>query len=180
MVLANWTHAVFDPQPKPQVVSPAKEPREVPVEQVPPAAWWLTSHPFDWFPSQFENPLLQAARAQLPVAHDALAFGTLHGTPHAPQLVRVVRLVSQPFVALPSQLPQPDEQFGAHVAETHAVVPCAFVQTVPQAPQLLPSLERFLQTFEQQAPLAHWAFAVQAEPSATRHCPPEQAYPGAQ
>jgi hypothetical protein len=57
-------------------------------------------------PSQLPNPEEQAPSAQLPEAQDSAAFARSQTAPHVPQLDRVVRLVSQPFAALPSQLPK--------------------------------------------------------------------------
>jgi hypothetical protein len=62
-------------------------------------------------------------------------FAAAHALPQLPQLVVVVVLVSQPFVALPSQLPQPATQVGTQRLLVQVVVPCALPQAVPQAPQ---------------------------------------------
>ena len=48
----------------------------------------------------------------MPVEHEALAFGKLHGTPQPPQSVRVSVLVSQPLFGLLSQLLKPTAQVG--------------------------------------------------------------------
>jgi hypothetical protein len=64
--------------------------------------------------------------------------------PQAPQLVAVdVRSVSQPFVALPSQLPHPPLQAGAQEPELQLVVPCALVHALLQAPQFAVEVFRF-------------------------------------
>jgi hypothetical protein len=63
----------------------------------------LTSQPFTLLPSQSENVPLHETSSHVPVAHEAVAFGRAQATPHAPQLVRVFRLVSQPFAYWPSQ-----------------------------------------------------------------------------
>jgi hypothetical protein len=66
----------------------------------------FTSQPFAPAPSQLPNPELQVPRTQLPDAHDSAAFARSQTAPHVPQLDSVVRLVSQPLAALPSQLPK--------------------------------------------------------------------------
>lgn len=66
----------------------------------------FTSQPFAASPSQLPNPELQVPRAQLPDAHDSAALARSQTAPQVPQLDRVVRLVSQPLAALPSQLPK--------------------------------------------------------------------------
>jgi hypothetical protein len=43
--------------------------------------------------------------------------------------------VSQPFAALPSQLPNPVVQTGTHALDEQLVVPCVFAHTVVQEPQ---------------------------------------------
>jgi hypothetical protein len=73
--------------------------------------WVLTSQPLLEVPSQLPNPALHVPSAQVPDAHDSDAFAKSHTAPQTPQLESVVRLVSQPFVALPSQLPK----FALHV-----------------------------------------------------------------
>jgi hypothetical protein len=55
--------------------------------------------------------------------------------PHVPQFVIVLSAVSQPLLWLPSQLPQPLLQVGAHEPLAHAVLPCALLQAAPQLPQ---------------------------------------------
>ncbi len=48
---------------------------------------------------------------QAPPLHDDVACGKLHGVSQAPQwLASVFRLVSQPLVSSPSQLPLPSRQ----------------------------------------------------------------------
>src|SRR4051794_40030432 len=57
----------------------------------------LTSQPSAAIPLQLPKPMLQEATAQLPPAQAALALGTLHTVPHAPQLFTLVFvLISQP------------------------------------------------------------------------------------
>jgi hypothetical protein len=50
--------------------------------------------------------------------------------------------VSQPFGRLASQSPQPVLQLGAQADVAQVVVPWAFVQAVPQEPQLLRFVRR--------------------------------------
>jgi len=64
------------------------------------------SQPLAPAPSQLPKPEEQAPSAQLPEAQDSAAFARSQTAPHVPQLDSVVRLVSQPFAALPSQLPK--------------------------------------------------------------------------
>jgi hypothetical protein len=71
-----------------------------------------------------------------PPVQAGVPFAAAHALPQLPQLVAVVVLVSQPLVAIPSQLPQPAPQVGTQALPVQAVVPCALVQVVPQAPQL--------------------------------------------
>jgi hypothetical protein len=64
----------------------------------------LVSHPAV-IGSQSPKPVLQA-KPQVPAVQVALALGAAaQARPHMPQLVTVVRAVSQPFPAMPSQLP---------------------------------------------------------------------------
>jgi hypothetical protein len=78
---------------------------------------------------------LHDATVQLPDVQAGVPFATAHALPQLPQLVVVVMLVSQPFVALPSQLPQPATQVGTQRLLVQVVVPCALLHTVPQVPQ---------------------------------------------
>ena len=52
-----------------------------------------------------------------------------------PQSVSVLRLVSQPLFALPSQLPNPAAHVGTHTPPVQAVVPFALVHATPHEPQ---------------------------------------------
>lgn len=65
------------------------------------------SHPFEVSPSQSPQLRVQSATAQVPVSHVAVAFGGAQVEVHVPQWVVVLRAVSQPLAALPSQSPQP-------------------------------------------------------------------------
>lgn len=81
------------------------------------------SQPFSLLPSQLPKPALhvieQAPRAQL-----ALPLAVPQTVPQAPQLVMLVWvLVSQPFGALPSQLPQGAVQLGAQAPALQTVLP---------------------------------------------------------
>ncbi len=62
--------------------------------------------------SQLAKPALHDAIEQLPVLHDALAFGRLHAVSHAPQSLSVRIEVSQPLPLIVSQSAKP----AAHVA----------------------------------------------------------------
>ena len=58
-------------------------------------------------------PWLQVSTSQAPSAHLGVAFSTdEQSVPHAPQLGMASSAVSQPFAALPSQLPNPGKKEG--------------------------------------------------------------------
>ena len=61
---------------------------------------------------QSPKPALQVPMVQVPVAHDAAAFGKPHATPQSPQLVSERMFVSQPFSTLVSQLLKPVAHVG--------------------------------------------------------------------
>jgi hypothetical protein len=97
--------------------------------------WRFVSHPFAAFASQFPYPEKQVG-LQVPPAQAFVPFAAVQTAPHAPQLVAfVVRFVSHPFAAFPSQLANPGLHDGAHEPAEQAVVPFAFVQADPHAPQ---------------------------------------------
>jgi hypothetical protein len=56
-------------------------------------------------PSQLPKPGLHAPIVHVPVPQLAAAFGNEQPLPHAPQFAVLVSGASQPFAALPSQLP---------------------------------------------------------------------------
>ena len=77
--------------------------------------------------------------------------------PHAPQFcASLVVFVSQPLVALPSQLAYPVLQLGEQMLPMQLVVPWAFVHWLPHAPQLFVLVFRFVSqpftTFPTQSP----------------------------
>jgi hypothetical protein len=77
---------------------------------------------------------------QVPIAHVAVPpTGAGHTLPQRPQLVAVVlRLVSQPLAALPSQSPKPALQVSRHAPAVQAAVWFApAVHARPQAPQCM-------------------------------------------
>jgi hypothetical protein len=82
-----------------------------PAHTVPHAPQWLAvvlvsvSQPLAVLPSQLPHPAAQAPNVHVPEPHVAEALGNAQGTPHPPQLVAVVRAVSQPLLGLPSQFP---------------------------------------------------------------------------
>lgn len=95
----------------------------------------FTSQPVDAKPSQLPKPALQAIE-QVPLPHEGVPFVLLHAWPQPPQwAVDVFVFVSQPFTALPSQLPNPALQVGTQAPEVQVVVPFEFTHCVPQAPQ---------------------------------------------
>lgn len=67
------------------------------------------SQPFAVRPSQLLKPVTQVPIWQVLDEHVAAAFANEHALPQAPQFATdVLRFVSQPFAALPSQLPSVD------------------------------------------------------------------------
>jgi hypothetical protein len=98
-------------------------------------------------PLQFPKPALHDATVQVPPVQAAVPFVTLQILPQVPQLfVLLVRLVSQPLLAMPSQLPKPAlHEAIVHTPLTQAAVPLAELQVVPQVPQLPGSVAVFTQ-----------------------------------
>lgn len=95
------------------------------------------SQPFFGLPSQLANPALQTG-AHVPPTQLVVPLPFVHAMPQPPQLFALVCVfVSQPFAGFPSQSANPAEQVGTHVPAGHAVVPFAFVQPAPQAPQFV-------------------------------------------
>jgi hypothetical protein len=84
------------------------------------------------------------------LAQAGVPLRPLHAVPHPPQFAGlVVTLVSQPFAALPSQLPKPELHVGTHALAVQVVLPFGLLQGLAQAPQLLMSLVVFVsQPFE--------------------------------
>jgi hypothetical protein len=97
----------------------------------------LISQPFAAVASQLSRPGSHADTVQAPPAHCSVAKGRLHAAPQAPQLPRlIVRFVSQPFPANPSQLPRPGSQVETpHTALTQFGVPPVLEQTLAHVPQ---------------------------------------------
>lgn len=93
------------------------------------------SHPSASMLLQLPHPALQAAIAQAPVAHVAVAWARTHAVAHAPQLDRELSWVSQPFWPLASQSPHPVRHEGTHTPLVQAVPPCKLVQAAAHAPQ---------------------------------------------
>jgi hypothetical protein len=95
----------------------------------------VVSHPFEARPSQLPKPLLHAI-AHVDALHEGVPWFELHACPQAPQLVRLFAVsVSQPLLLLPSQSLKAPAQTGVQTPATQLVVPCAFVQAFPHAPQ---------------------------------------------
>jgi hypothetical protein len=91
-------------------------------------------------PSQLPKPELQESE-HAPRLQVAVALAPLHTAPHAPQFaVDVLVFVSQPLFLLPSQSAKLPVQTGVQTPATQLVVPFAFVQAMPQPPQLLMSV----------------------------------------
>jgi hypothetical protein len=95
------------------------------------------SQPFFGFASQSPKFAAQVG-TQEPAVHAVVPFAFEHAFPQAPQFgTEDCVSVSQPFPALPSQLPKPALQVGTHVPLGQVVVPCAFEHPVAQAPQFV-------------------------------------------
>jgi hypothetical protein len=104
----------------------------------------FVSHPFTGLPSQFVQPELQTG-VHVPPTQLVVPCALVHWTPHEPQLfVEVDVCVSQPFVALPSQLPNPPLQSGVQVPPVQLVLPFGLRHWFPQALQLLTLLFRLV------------------------------------
>lgn len=102
----------------------------------------LTSHPLSATPSQSANPSLHV-NPHAPSEHVVRALGRVgQAIPQAPQWVGLVStLVSQPLLAIASQLPKPAEQVAIeHAPAEHRPVALSYTQRVPHAPQLLTSV----------------------------------------
>jgi hypothetical protein len=88
------------------------------------------------FPSQLPQPAVHVI-AQFPALHEAEPLAVLQGMLQPPQCASVVFvLVSHPFVALPSQLPNPALHAIPHVPLVHVAVPPMAGHTCPQVAQL--------------------------------------------
>jgi hypothetical protein len=117
-----------------------------------PSVFSVASQPFAGLPSQSLKPALHDATWQVPLLHVAVAFGFEHVAPHAPQLPSVLRALSQPFAALPSQLANPGSHDATpHTPQLHISLACGEAQTFPHAPQLPVSLEVVAQKLPQSA-----------------------------
>ncbi len=131
-----WSHSKSSPEGPPCAVQEFPHP-----PQLVSFDWTFRSQPSsDW--GAVGSVQLPKPRSQLDVqrppehARDA-TLELLHDRPHEPQwFTFVANVTSQPFCALPSQLPQPAEQVGTQEPSTQLVEPHAFEQTVPHDPQL--------------------------------------------
>ena len=74
-------------------------------------------------------------KVQVPVAHEAAAFGNEQATPHAPQSSSVSVGVSQPLLRLESQSAYPVAQVGSQPFARQALVPCALLHVSSQLRQ---------------------------------------------
>jgi hypothetical protein len=99
----------------------------------------LASQPFIALPSQLAKPVLQAPSAQLPPAQVAPAFAKEQAIPQPPQFIALERVsVSQPFIALLSQLAKPALQApSAQLPPAQLAAAFAKEHTVPQVPQFI-------------------------------------------
>ena len=133
----------------------------------------LVSQPLTATPSQLPNPGLHDGTEQTPFAQAAVPFAAPHDTPHAPQLVMLVRrLVSQPFAEMPSQLPKPALQDSTwHAPAEQAAPPLARLQAVLHVPQWVGSFCRLMHAPPQ---------LVSPGPHVVVHDPALQVLPAAQ
>jgi hypothetical protein len=128
---------VIDQAPRAQLGVPFALEQDVPqAPQFDTLVCVLTSQPFAARPSQLPKLALQVPSVQEPEAHDSVAFAKSQIAPQDPQFDSVVRFVSQPLEALPSQLPNPELQVPSWHAPPKQVEP-AFVKlhAVAQLPQ---------------------------------------------
>jgi hypothetical protein len=143
----------------------------------------FVSQPLFALPSQLLKPVLHTG-VQTPATQLVVPFKAWQIVPHAPQLVASAEVgVSQPFFGLPSQLAKPGSQVGTHTPVVQVVVPCAFVQACPQAPQLVTLVFRFAShpfgRFESQFPKPALQVGTQPPvvhtlvPFAARHAVPQ-------
>lgn len=95
----------------------------------------FVSQPFPTLPSQLPRPGLQVMPLHTPPLHCGVPPDELQTFPQMPQLLVVVRSVSQPLFALLSQLPQPELHAIWQEPPEQEGVPCVELQTAPHAPQ---------------------------------------------
>lgn len=128
---------LIEQEPSAQPGVPFALEQEVPqAPQLPTLVCVLTSQPLAATPSQLPNPGLQVPSVHDPDAHDSEALAKSQIAPQEPQLVSVVRLVSQPFAALPSQFPNPGLQLPIWHAPPKQDAPALVkLHTVVQLPQ---------------------------------------------
>lgn len=87
---------------------------------------------------QSAKPRLHDTNVHVRVAQLAVAFGSEQATPQPPQFASVLRLVSQPFESIVSQLPKPAAQVSVRQPPVaHDAVAFARVHAAPQPPQLV-------------------------------------------
>jgi hypothetical protein len=95
------------------------------------------SQPLAAIESQSAKPALQEAVSQFPAAQVGVASARVQAVPHAPQLVSVVRVDSQPLDSFRSQLPKLElHVVSAQVPVAHVEAPLGREHAVPQEPQL--------------------------------------------
>ncbi|MBI5518035.1 MAG: hypothetical protein HY909_29965 [Deltaproteobacteria bacterium] len=96
------------------------------------------SQPSPAAPSQSAKPAAQVATAQEPAAQVATALARVHARPQLPQCAAVVvRSVSQPLAAVPSQSPYPEAQdCTTHSPAAQPLVARSSAQAIPHIPQL--------------------------------------------
>lgn len=94
------------------------------------------SQPLAVFPSQSPRAISHVPVLQRPMRHAGVPPRLGHAMPQAPQLAGLVlRFVSQPLVAIPSQSAVPTAHEGATHDPARQIIPAA--HATPQPPQLV-------------------------------------------
>ncbi len=107
------------------------------------------SQPFELVPSQLPKPAEHDPSVQVPAGQLSLALSSAHATPQPPQLVSVASEASQPFMSVPSQLPDPPlHERIEHEPAAHVAVAPGREQGTPQPPQSVSERSDVSQPFE--------------------------------
>lgn len=105
----------------------------------------FVSQPFATLLSQLPKPLEQLLMPHTPAVQDAVPLFVLQAFVQVPQRVgSVLWFVSQPFAALPSQLPKPLLQLMPHTPAVQEAVPFVELQVLLQLPQRVTSVFRLV------------------------------------
>jgi hypothetical protein len=93
------------------------------------------SQPSFGSPLQLPQPVEQLGLQTPAEVHCVVPWAFVQETPQAPQLLTVVRLVSQPLETSPSQFAQPGLQEMPQLPALQNALPFVLLHTVPQLPQ---------------------------------------------